>query len=92
MQIAVAMEFRRPTGALADTKELEYVSALHQTSDDVRSNATVSSLDILHFLRSRYNMTLTHDQALAIVRGLSGDAYHRMGDDRSNKADRKSVV
>lgn len=72
------MDFVRPTGAWADAKELEYLSALHQTeADHVRENATVSSLDIVYFLRSRYNMNFTHSQALNIVRGLSSDAYHR---------------
>lgn len=68
--------FVRPTGASADTAELEYLTALHQSEPNhVRSNATVSSLDILRFLRSRFNISVTHEQALYIVRGLSGDAY-----------------
>ena len=68
--------FVRPTGAAADTTELEYLTALHQSEPNhVRSNATVSSLDILRFLRSRFNISVTHEQALYIVRGLSGDAY-----------------
>lgn len=74
--------FVRPTGAGADTKELEYLTALHQSEPNhVRGNATVSSLDILRFLRSRFNINLTHDQALYVVRGLSGDSYHCHHDD-----------
>lgn len=37
--------FERPIGAVADMRELEYVSVLHQTAlPDVRSDATVSGM------------------------------------------------
>jgi len=61
------------TGPKADVRELEYVAALQQTCDgETRANATVSSLDIMRFLQSRYSLSLSHDQARKIVQGLGG--------------------
>ena len=82
--------FVRTTGAAADVKELEYVAALHQSEDGhVRANGTVSSLDVLRFLRSRFNMmSLTHKQALDIVRGFSGDSYsHHVSEEEQQSQD-----
>lgn len=39
--IMVGISFPRPVGPYADTKELEYVSALHQTASDIRQNGTI---------------------------------------------------
>lgn len=66
--------FRRPVGAAADVRELEYVSALHQTSSVIHTDATVSAQDVLYLLRSRYGLEITSDDAMDIVKGLSGTA------------------
>ena len=64
--------FRRPIGAAADVRELEYISALHQTSSVLHTDGTVSAQDVLYFLRSRYGLHITSDDAMDIVRGLAG--------------------
>ena len=66
------LEFERPVGADADVKELEYVIALHQTSEKTRPNATVSSQDIVALLKSRYDLTISHQDAIQVVRALGG--------------------
>jgi hypothetical protein len=54
-------------------KELEYVSALHQTSmPNTRPDGTISSLDILRYLKSRHSLEISHLQARNIVLGLGG--------------------
>lgn len=54
-------------------KELEYVSALHQTSmPNTRPDGTISSLDILRYLKSRHSLEISHLQARDIVLGLGG--------------------
>ena len=65
--------FERPVGAAADVLELEYLSALHQTSV-LHTDATISASDVLLFLRSRYGFVVTVDDAIDIVKGLSGTA------------------
>jgi hypothetical protein len=37
--------FNRPTGAAADAKELEYITALHQTSDGEGDDFVDGSID-----------------------------------------------
>ena len=65
--------FKRMLGAPADVKELEYISALHQTCvPDTRENGTVSSLDIQALLASRYGLFLSHAECIEIIRGLGG--------------------
>ncbi|KAL7565528.1 hypothetical protein ACA910_003808 [Epithemia clementina (nom. ined.)] len=64
--------FSRPVGAAADVKELEYIIALHQTSIETRSNATISSQDVQALLKSRYSLEITPDQAVELVESLSG--------------------
>jgi hypothetical protein len=67
------MSFKRAVGAPADVKELEYISALHQTClPETRENGTVSSLDVQRMLVSRHGVEITHSQAIDIVRGLGG--------------------
>lgn len=68
----MATNFSRAVGAKADVSELEYVSALLQTSANIRSNGVVSSLDIARFLKSRHALAITHPQAKDIVRALGG--------------------
>jgi hypothetical protein len=67
------MSFKRKVGAAADIKELEYIIALHQTCmPDTRENATVSSMDVMHLLKSRYTLTISHKQAIDVVAALGG--------------------
>jgi len=65
--------FSRPKGAAIDVKELEYISALHQSqTSPLRTNGTISSMDIQLFLKSRYGIDVTEEDALDILRGLGG--------------------
>lgn len=65
--------FRRPVGAAADVRELEYLSAIHQTSmPELRSDGTISATDVQLFLRSRYGVVVSDDDAIDIVKGLGG--------------------
>jgi len=69
----MSLSFKRRVGANADVKELEYIIALHQTCmPSTRDNATVSSVDVLRLLRSRYGLKISHAKAIEIVRGLGG--------------------
>eukprot|EP00560_Eucampia_antarctica_P007873 CAMPEP_0197826714 /NCGR_PEP_ID=MMETSP1437-20131217/3623_1 /TAXON_ID=49252 ORGANISM="Eucampia antarctica, Strain CCMP1452" /NCGR_SAMPLE_ID=MMETSP1437 /ASSEMBLY_ACC=CAM_ASM_001096 /LENGTH=1174 /DNA_ID=CAMNT_0043427267 /DNA_START=95 /DNA_END=3619 /DNA_ORIENTATION=- len=62
-----------PTGIIADEKELEYISALHQSClPDVRVNGTISSKDIATFLCSRYGIVIKPEVAKEIARNLCG--------------------
>lgn len=66
------LRFERPIGAAADVKELEYIIALHQTCTDGRANATISSHDIVALLKSRYGLTISHEEALSVVKCFGG--------------------
>ena len=70
----MASSFRRRVGAAADVSELEYVAALHQTS--TREDATVSSLDVCRFLKSRWGLDVPHKEGIRIVQGLGGRVAH----------------
>ncbi|EJK73318.1 hypothetical protein THAOC_05067 [Thalassiosira oceanica] len=50
------MKFVRPVGAAADLREIEYISALHQTGETLRSDGSVSTEDVSRFLVSRYGL------------------------------------
>ncbi len=65
--------FEFPIGSKSDVKELEYISFLHQTClPELRKDATISSMDIALYLRSRYGLILIEEEAIDIVRGLGG--------------------
>ena len=66
--------YPRKIGPQADLAELEYVAALHQTSlQGTRTSATISSLDVVRYLRSRHGLVVDHTtQGHDIVRGLGG--------------------
>ena len=49
-------DFNIPVGATADLKELEYISALHQSGDVFRRNGSISSDDIVQYLISRHGI------------------------------------
>ena len=50
------MKFVRPVGAAADLREIEYISALHQTGATLRPDGSVNTEDIAKFLVSRYGL------------------------------------
>jgi hypothetical protein len=56
------MKFTKPVGATADLREIEYISALHQTSKELRRDGSINSSDISKFLMSRYGISVTTDQ------------------------------
>jgi hypothetical protein len=66
--------FERPVGASADLKELEYISALHQTSPNaVRQDASITATDIRIFLRSRYGIIVDEEEVQnTVMSGLGG--------------------
>lgn len=65
--------FQKPIGAKSDLSELEYITALHQTCfPDLRKDCTISAVDVLHFLRSRYGLKLDQNRSLDIILGLGG--------------------
>jgi hypothetical protein len=64
--------FDRPVGAAADVKELEYISAIHQSSPQLNTDGPITAQDVRRFLRSRFGLILSGDDAIDIVRGLSG--------------------
>ena len=37
----VGINFQRPVGPFSDTKELEYIAALHQTGKELRQDGTI---------------------------------------------------
>ncbi|KAL7553368.1 hypothetical protein ACHAWF_016652 [Thalassiosira exigua] len=53
----------RPRGSFADVKELEYISALHQTGkNELRIDGSIHAIDIVHFLESRYGIKATVEE------------------------------
>jgi hypothetical protein len=78
--------FVRTVGPKVDVRELEYIAALQQTCDgETRLDATISTLDIMRFVQSRYSLLISHAQARDIVRRLGGgmlskDARKRIAD------------
>ena len=75
----LGFRFARPVGAAADVKELEYIIALHQTSIETRTNATLSSQDVKSLLKSRYSLEISHTQAVEVVRSLGGGDSQQEG-------------
>jgi hypothetical protein len=67
------VQFDRPIGAQADAKELEYISALHQTGARLRPDGSIRDGDIKAFLRSRFGIEVTLDEVRqTILQGLGG--------------------
>lgn len=64
--------FLRPVGAAVDVKELEYVSAIHQTGKEIDEDGFITAQDVQVFLRSRFGAVITKEDAIDIVRGLAG--------------------
>jgi len=59
--------------------ELEYIAALHQTCPLLRKDATISSLDIVRFLKSRCGLCVPDEEGIRIVRGLGGGGGRSIG-------------
>jgi len=57
-----SVSFRRPVGAIADFKELEYISSLHQTEKDIRLDGSIKGIDIVNFLSSRHGIIVSEDE------------------------------
>ena len=65
--------FQRKTGAQKDLAELCYVSALHQTGNDVRRDGSIRDADIALYLRSRHNVVVSEEDVREfILPGLAG--------------------
>lgn len=66
--------FDQQIGADGDVRELEYISALHQTTtEEVRRDASIKAEDIQRFLMSRYGIKVTEDQVRnTILEGMGG--------------------
>jgi hypothetical protein len=57
--------FARPVGAAADVKELEYISALHQTGDSVRLDGSIKgTLGLGRLLHSRFRSNMRREQQM----------------------------
>ena len=69
----MVISFDRPLGAPADVAELEYVSALHQTAPQARTDGSLDAADIRYYLRSRFGVQVTLDTVReTILQGLGG--------------------
>mmetsp|Transcript_32868 Transcript_32868/g.67131 ORF Transcript_32868/g.67131 Transcript_32868/m.67131 type:complete len:832 (-) Transcript_32868:939-3434(-) len=67
------MKFAKPVGATADLREMEYISALHQTGNEIRMDASIHAIDISKFLISRYGIKTTPEEiAETISKGFGG--------------------
>jgi hypothetical protein len=68
------VSFQRPTGAVADLSELEYVSALQQThSGAARKDGSIQDVDIQLFLKSRYGIDVSLEDVQRFILGGFGD-------------------
>ena len=68
------VQFDRPVGAQADVKELEYISALHQTgASQLRSDGSITDEDIKAYLRSRFGIEVSLNEVRwVILQGFGG--------------------
>lgn len=74
--------FEQLCGAAGDVKELEYISALHQSdAENLRRNASLLAEDVRWFLSSRYGVVVSEAQVReTIFQGLgTGIASHNEG-------------
>lgn len=53
--------FIRNTGTRADVKELEFISAIHQSSKEIRPDGSISISDVKNFLMSRYGLEVSKE-------------------------------
>ena len=71
---AMPIRFECPVGAAADLKELEYISALHQTCPKkLREDGSINAADIRVFLRSRFGILVDEKEVKnVVISGLGG--------------------
>ena len=75
------MKFNQPVGATADLREIEYLSALHQTCKTLRSDGSINSSDVTKFLMSRYGIDTSSDEGVeTIFRDFGGGLSEEDGD------------
>ena len=85
--------FDRPIGAPADTQELNYVCALHQTCDQHRSTASIDAVDIQCFLSSRYGVQVsTQTVTDTILQSLAWTHNAAEGMDEAEQMDQMEMV
>jgi hypothetical protein len=71
----MSFDFDRPVGATADTQELDFIAALHQTDVEakLRKDGSIEDNDISLFLSSRYGVQVTPEEVReTILDGLGG--------------------
>jgi hypothetical protein len=67
------MKFTKPIGSTADLREIEYISALHQTGTTLRGDGSITSADIALFLISRYGISVDENEITnTIMKGFGG--------------------
>eukprot|EP00547_Thalassionema_nitzschioides_P006700 CAMPEP_0194218658 /NCGR_PEP_ID=MMETSP0156-20130528/24313_1 /TAXON_ID=33649 /ORGANISM="Thalassionema nitzschioides, Strain L26-B" /LENGTH=1129 /DNA_ID=CAMNT_0038948105 /DNA_START=84 /DNA_END=3473 /DNA_ORIENTATION=- len=76
--------FVRPVGAAADVKELEYIAAIHQTGKLIDEGAFITAQDVSVFLRSKFGIKIQKEDAIDIVRGLSGSTRLPLPEEANN--------
>ena len=84
------MKFSKPVGATADLRELEYISALHQTSKSLRRDGSIKPTDITKFLMSRYGIKVTDTEvSQTIAKGFGGGG---LSEEDGNTLDLTEIV
>jgi len=69
----MTITFERPIGAHRDINELQYLSALHQTGNNLRPDATITDKDVVRFLLSRHGLKADLDFVKEnLMPGLAG--------------------
>ena len=69
----IKMKFTKPKGSIADLREIEYISALHQTGEELRKDGSINAADIKMFLVSRYGIVVTEKEVNdTIMKGFGG--------------------
>lgn len=79
----------KPYGAYADVKELEYISALHQTSTPLRNDGSIIDEDVRMFLMSRYGIRVS---ILDIRNQIFGTFGECCGPSVDNNVDEYNII
>ena len=67
------IRFARPVGPHLDIRELEYLSALHQSAPLLREDGRVTAQDVRNYLRSRHGIQVGVDYLQTVfMPGLAG--------------------
>ena len=67
MSSAFVESFNLPIGPKADEEELLYISALHQTGDEIRENGSIRAADISLYLLSRHGIKISPEEVQRIL-------------------------